>query len=80
MKVTMKNYLRTGMIALLGAWFIMNSACKKDEPVYPAPSVSVGAAASGLAGASATISANLASEKGLKSLSLIHISEPTRPY
>ena len=68
MKVTMKNYLRTGMIALLGAWFIMNSACKKDEPVYPAPSVSVGAAASGLAGASATISANLASEKGLKSL------------
>lgn len=71
MKIKNNSILKSVMLILLGTAFVLNSSCKKEEEIFPAPSVSIGAAASGLAGATATISANLASENGLKSLQVL---------
>lgn len=64
-----KSFTFTTVLMAIGLLFVQS--CKKEDVVGPAPVVSVGAAASGLAGTTATISANITSENGIKSLQVL---------
>jgi hypothetical protein len=59
----------TCMIAV-SAVFVLN-ACKEDEQVFPAPSVSAGTEASGVPGAKVNITASISAPAGLKTLTVL---------
>jgi hypothetical protein len=54
----------------VSAVFVLN-ACKEDEEVFPAPSVSAGAEASGVPGAKVNITASVSAPAGLKTLTVL---------
>jgi len=54
----------------VSAVFVLN-ACKEDEEVFPAPSVSAGAEASGVPGAKVNVTASISAPAGLKSLTVL---------
>jgi len=71
MKIKTTNNILFAVSFLLGTWLIMNTSCKKEDTIFAAPTIVIGAAASGLPGAVVTISASLKSDNGLKSLQVL---------
>ena len=57
-------------IAILGMALIFN-ACKREEEVFPAPTLTAGAAANGLAGATVKITATINAPAGMKTLTVL---------
>lgn len=47
------------------------TACKKEDEIAPAPTVSTGAALSGVPGAKVTITANISAPGGLKTVTVL---------
>ncbi|WP_229251160.1 Ig-like domain repeat protein [Emticicia sp. BO119] len=54
----------------VSAVFVLN-ACKEDEEVFPAPSVSAGTEASGVPGAKVNVTASISAPAGLKTLTVL---------
>ena len=65
----------------VSAVFVLN-ACKEDEEVFPAPSVSAGAEASGVPGAKVNVTASISAPGGLKTLTVLKNGAPfdTKTY
>ncbi|HNR06377.1 MAG TPA: hypothetical protein PKM27_03620 [Saprospiraceae bacterium] len=71
MKIQTKPLLTLSSLLLLGAWMLIQTSCKKEDEVFPAPVVTPGTAASGLAGTVVNITVSLQSERGLKTLQVL---------
>ncbi len=71
MKLTKKFRKMSMTLAAVAIGFVVISSCKKEETIGPAPVISVGAPSSGLAGSTATITASIVAENGLKSLQVL---------
>ncbi|RFS16571.1 Ig-like domain repeat protein [Emticicia sp. C21] len=65
----------------VSAMFVLN-ACKEDEEVFPAPSVSAGTEASGVPGAKVNVTASVSAPAGLKTLTVLKNGAPfdTKTY
>lgn len=65
----------------VSAVFVLN-ACKEDEEVFPAPTASAGAEASGIPGAKVNVTASISAPAGLKTLTVLKNGAPfdTKTY
>ncbi|MDZ4709891.1 MAG: hypothetical protein SH818_15940 [Saprospiraceae bacterium] len=71
MKINLKNLYTLTACLLIFSWLTVNTSCKKEDEIFGAPTLTIGASASGLAGAVMTITASLKSDNGLKSLQVL---------
>lgn len=66
----MQTKITKALVMMLSMAFIF-SACKKEDAVVPAPTVSTGAALSGIPGAKVTLTATISAPGGLKTVTVL---------